>query len=70
MHCLEVLEFKNAVQVHKEMGDAIADDTASGYVLAHKIARANPDLFTHDGRERHAVLYDDNLKVIHSESSK
>lgn len=72
MHSLEVIDTKNKDQVLKEMADAIADDTASGYVLAHKIAKANPDLFLHDGRvrERHAVLYDENLSVLHSESAK
>ena len=55
MHSLEVIEARNVVAVLREFQDAIAEDSAAGYAQAQRIAKANPDLFTHDGRVKAGV---------------
>lgn len=69
MHSLETIHARNIEQVHKEMREALAEDSVSGYVRARKIALANPDLYVNDGRQRlRAILVDvDEAMVVHAE---
>lgn len=47
MHSLEVIEARNVKQVYKEVRDALVREDLD---TVSRIARANPDLFTFDGR--------------------
>ena len=49
MHSLDVIHERNAEQVVKEFTAAVEGDN---YILARKIAKANPDLYWQDGRRR------------------
>lgn len=49
MHDLTTIQRRNRDQVYKECREALARED---FELVRKIARANPDLFVQDGRER------------------
>ena len=49
MHSLEVIEARDVHAVIREFDEAVAD---GDHALARQIAKANPDLYTHDGRIR------------------
>ena len=51
MHSLEVIYARDVHAVVKEFGEALAD---GDHALARQIAKANPDVYTHDGRRRPA----------------
>ena len=67
MHSLEVIQARNVAAVYRAMGEAIAEDSVSGYLRARQIAKANPDLYLHDGRRQTAVLYDTDGVALHTE---
>ena len=67
MHSLEVIESRNVDAVRKAMREALADDTVSGYLQARMIARANLDLFYHDGRVQTAALFSEDRELLHVE---
>lgn len=72
MHALEIIRSHNVDQVMREMRCALAEDSASGYAKAQRIAKANPDLFMHDGQPRRvlrAVLIDVEMRtVLHADN--
>ena len=52
MHSLEIIHARDVHAVVKEYHEALADGDAAGLARAQRIAKANPDVFTHDGRRR------------------
>ena len=47
MHSLEVIHTRDIHAVIREFDEAVAD---GDHTLARQIAKANPDVYTHDGR--------------------
>ena len=52
MHSLEVIHARDVHAVIKEYHEALADGDEAGLIRARNIAKANPDVYTHDGRKK------------------